>query len=188
MTSPLSPHRLLRHPDSVETAAAEISAACDWAGPGQLTLSFTLRGDIGHIALPPLAAGKRTDHLWEATCFELFIARHGDTGYWEANVSPSTHWAVFRLSGYRENRTDDLAAKISDTKLTQSSEQLSLTAHITLPDLTDTAPQDYRIGLSAIIQNRLQETSFWALAHPPGPPDFHHADCFTGEIMENTTR
>jgi len=24
--------------------------------------------------------------------------------------------------------------------------------------------------------------SYWALRHPPGGPDFHHADCFAMEL------
>lgn len=36
----------------------------------------------------------------------------------------------------------------------------------------------WRLGLSAVIKDRLGGVSYWALAHPGGKPDFHHADSF----------
>jgi hypothetical protein len=35
-----------------------------------------------------------------------------------------------------------------------------------------------RLGLAAIVEEASGDKSWWALAHPPGAPDFHHADCF----------
>ena len=35
-----------------------------------------------------------------------------------------------------------------------------------------------RLGLSAVIEETDGTKSYWALAHPPGKPDFHHKDCF----------
>ena len=46
--------------------------------------------------------------------------------------------------------------------------------------LLDTAalpPKPWSIGLSAIIEEEDGTISYWALAHPPGRPDFHHPDC-----------
>ncbi len=34
------------------------------------------------------------------------------------------------------------------------------------------------IALSAVIEETDGTKSYWALRHPPGPPDFHHPDCF----------
>jgi hypothetical protein len=42
--------------------------------------------------------------------------------------------------------------------------------------------RDWLMGLSAIIEESDGTKSFWALAHPPGKPDFHHPDCFTLEL------
>jgi len=35
-----------------------------------------------------------------------------------------------------------------------------------------------RAAISAVIEEADGTKSYWALAHPPGKPDFHHADCF----------
>ena len=36
----------------------------------------------------------------------------------------------------------------------------------------------WAVALSAVIEETDGAKSYWALAHPPGPPDFHHPDCF----------
>jgi hypothetical protein len=40
----------------------------------------------------------------------------------------------------------------------------------------------WRVGLSAVIEDTSGRKSYWALAHPPGKPDFHHEDCFAHEL------
>ena len=42
--------------------------------------------------------------------------------------------------------------------------------------------RSWRLGLSAVIEDTNGHKSYWALAHPPGKPDFHHADCFAYEL------
>ena len=39
-----------------------------------------------------------------------------------------------------------------------------------------------RFGLAAVIEETNGRRSYWALAHPPGKPDFHHADGFALEV------
>jgi hypothetical protein len=40
----------------------------------------------------------------------------------------------------------------------------------------------WRLGLSALIEDTSGRRSYWALSHPPGKPDFHHADSFAYEL------
>jgi hypothetical protein len=40
----------------------------------------------------------------------------------------------------------------------------------------------WRLGLSAVIEDKAGGKSYWALAHPPGKADFHHADSFAREL------
>lgn len=37
-------------------------------------------------------------------------------------------------------------------------------------------------AISAVIEETDGTKSYWALAHPPGRPDFHHSDCFALEL------
>jgi hypothetical protein len=38
------------------------------------------------------------------------------------------------------------------------------------------------LGLSAVIEDKAQVLSYWALKHPAEKPDFHHADSFVVEL------
>lgn len=48
------------------------------------------------------------------------------------------------------------------------------------PPLSTNRP--WLVGLSAVIEAKDGSLSHWALAHPPGAADFHHADCFVLEL------
>lgn len=49
-------------------------------------------------------------------------------------------------------------------------------------DLTSIPSGALRMGLSAVIEERDGTKSYWALAHAPGPPDFHNSDCFIATL------
>jgi hypothetical protein len=40
-----------------------------------------------------------------------------------------------------------------------------------------------QLGVAAMIEETNGRRSYWALAHPPGKPDFHHADCFAHKFV-----
>ena len=45
-------------------------------------------------------------------------------------------------------------------------------------DATVPAGRSLRLGLSAVVEEYDGMLSYWALRHPPGKPDFHHAAAF----------
>ena len=49
-------------------------------------------------------------------------------------------------------------------------------------DLSGLPHGELRMGLSAVIEEEGGVFSYWALAHPPGAPDFHHAACFAARL------
>ena len=49
----------------------------------------------------------------------------------------------------------------------------------------DDVDSQARIALAAVIENRDGHLVFWALAHPEGKPDFHHADGFIAGLPDN---
>ena len=115
-----------------------------------------------------------TDELWRTTCFELFLAQPGDA-YAELNLSPSGAFAAYHFDHYRTGmRPIDLPAP--DIALDIGSERLTITVRM----CEDCLPWDGtgRIGISAVMEDTQGCVSYWALAHPPGRPDFHHHDCF----------
>jgi hypothetical protein len=62
----------------------------------------------------------------------------------------------------------------------RTSSRFGLTALVELGSLQIESPA--RLGLSAVIEEANGRKSYWALAHPPGKPDFHHSDCFVLEL------
>ena len=52
----------------------------------------------------------------------------------------------------------------------------------TLEDPSFGAPGPWEAAICAVIEEADGTKSYWALAHPPGAPDFHHPDCFVLDL------
>lgn len=165
---------LLPHADTPCPAVEEIRVTAirdnKW-----LRVAFTVTGDIDALALPGPQAPERADGLWRTTCFEAFVRTRG-AAYREFNLSPSGAWAAYRFSGYRDRMTN-AAATAPSISLSCERDQLVLQAALLLP-----LSACWHVGLSAVIETHDGAKSYWALAHPPGAPDFHHEDCFAIEL------
>lgn len=165
---------LLCHPDTpagIGGVSVEIIPSTE-----NLMLTWHVKG-AERLLLPQRTSAQRRDGLWQTTCFELFV-QGADAGYREFNFSSSGAWAAYRFTGYREGMMplDMLAPAIA---LEQSGERLALT--VTL-DASALPPMPWKIGLSAVIEETSGTKSYWALAHPPGKPDFHHPACFALQL------
>lgn len=144
-----------------------------------MSLTYVVRGDVRKVRVPEQHVPARTDGLWQHTCFEAFVRRAKSEEYWEFNFSPSREWAAYRFRAYREGMTSELA--IADPRIGMQLEQseLRLSATLDLSGITAlAASRDWRLGLSAVIEDENGGKSWWALAHSPGKPDFHHMDSF----------
>ena len=137
------------------------------ASAGVLTLRYAVTGEAGGVLWPAPAATKRADELWRHTCFEAFVRTPGEDGYLELNFAPSTLWAAYRFDAYRAGMRDaDLAPRVARTGD-------GVEAVLTLPFETP-----WRMGATAVIEETDGRISYWALAHAPDKPDFHHPDSF----------
>ena len=168
------------HPDSICSAATRIEVEVAQPRPGSLLFAYAVTGKIRDLRLPPAMAARRADALWRHTCFEAFVRPSSGDAYYEFNFAPTKQWAAYRFNGYRGEMR--VAAEISAPRIDVQSapERYVLQAALDLSSL----PRDagYRLGLSAVIEETGGRLSYWALAHPPGKPDFHHADCFALEF------
>lgn len=148
-----------------------------------LALSYTLIADINQFIIPPVATSRRIDGLWQHTCFEAFIGMKDGPAYYEFNFSPSSEWAAYQFRAYRDGwplDDDAFAPKIS---VEQVADRLTLATTIRLDRLSLIHPgTTLRIGLTAVIEGNEGTLSYWALRHPAGEPDFHHADSFALEL------
>ncbi len=171
------------HPDSCCTAATHIEVEVARPHLGNLVLHYFVTGKMSDLHLPPAAAPTRTDELWRHTCFEAFVRALPGEVYYEFNLAPSGQWAAYRFGGYRSEMS--VASGIGAPRMEMQSNGACMELQVSLeldgvPDLPSEAA--WRLGLSAAIEETSGRKSYWALAHPPGKADFHHADCFAHEL------
>jgi hypothetical protein len=176
MTQGIAMHVWLKaHPDHPSRAVNAVSVDVESA-PDGFTLWYAIEGEIGDILIPSPTHSRRVDSLWKSTCFEAFFRKPGASDYLEFNFSPSAEWAAYMFDAYRAGmRPFDIVHAPIISHIEQS---FMLDIHVTLP----IDPQHWLAAFSAVIEERNGTRSYWALAHPPGEPDFHHPDCFAFEL------
>ena len=170
------------HPDSPSLAATHIDVDVARPRTSRLVLTYVMTGRIGDIRMPPVGTPVRGDELWRHTCFEAFVRATPGEAYYEFNFAPSTQWAAYRFEGYRSGMrvATEIGAPTIDVQAHHDRYALQASLDLDLlPGLRRNA--SWRLGLSALIEDARGRMSYWALAHPPGQPDFHHADCFAHE-------
>jgi hypothetical protein len=172
------------HPDSRCDAVHDIAVEATRIDKASLRLSYRVSGAMADLRIPPPGRPARTDALWQHTCLEAFLRPGGGDGYLdladgylEYNFAPSTEWAAYSFAGYRSEMRVIADASIS-IEVDRTDEMLELIA------LVEGLPSDiqWRMGVSAVMEETNGRRSYWALAHPPGKPDFHHSDCFALEL------
>ena len=180
--------RLKLHPDSHWLAAVQVEVGIAHPRADILVLLYTVAAKMSDIRMPPIVPSARSDELWRHTCFEAFVRASSGPEYYEFNFAPSTQWAAYRFSGYRSGMS--VAAEIGAPSIEVQSKPdcFTLQASLELDHLSNlTRTALWRLGLSALIEDTSGRKSYWALAHPPGKPDFHHADSFAHEFTPIVT-
>ncbi len=176
--------RALRvHPDGARGPVTRIEVEIARPDPAVLELTYELTGRTEELRIPPPAPPERANGLWRHTCFEAFLRPTAGEGYLEFNFSPSGRWAAYRFGRYRDGMAplEDLAAPAVSSAA--RADGLTLRTQLDLsgaPELA--AGETWRLGLSVVIEDMFGAISHWALAHPPGKPDFHHADGFACQV------
>jgi hypothetical protein len=199
---------LIAHPATPPHAVQGVWVTYIWNGAGDWHFSFHVRGPVAALKLPAPVNPSRADRLWERTCFEVFLIDPKSGSYFEFNFSPSGQWAAYGFEAYRTGMRElplDTPVQIYTSNALQRS--LSWEARMRhlglddefiesmgLPELPALADSFYlqalcegtglvqsrpwRGAVSAVIEELDGTKSYWALAHPPGDPDFHHAESF----------
>lgn len=166
------------HPATPPLAVTGLSARflsldAQWA-----TLRWRVEGARA-LVVPPFAGKLRADGLWQSTCFELFVKPLGDQGYAEFNFSPSQGWAAYDFTAYREGMAKRPVPRAP--VCTPRRGQSVLIFDVALP--TGALPAlPFHFGFTAVIEEEGGRKSYWAIAHRPDRPDFHHASCFAGTL------
>jgi hypothetical protein len=166
---------LVRHPAARCAALRGIRVSIERKSES-LRVAYVLEGEIDRLRIPAPRGARSAQRLWQHTCCELFIGRHGAPGYREFNFSPSGEWGAYQFARYREGKS--LVMDEPSIAVKRAAGRLELAAKI------QDHPGRIRIGLSAVIEDQEGALSYWALRHAPGKPDFHHPDAFAMELDE----
>jgi hypothetical protein len=157
---------------SVDSIEVDIEREAD----GAIWLRYHVEVALDQIVLPDPADAARSDGLWQSTCFEVFVRHPKAPEYLEFNFSPSSCWAAYHFDDYRLGMEEQMIATAPEIYLEASESHIALETELTLPMAW--VAGSLEIALSAVIEETDGTKSYWALAHPPGKPDFHHPDCF----------
>lgn len=171
---------LQRHPMHTASVAEGVSATYQWQTEAVLQLRYEIKGALQDLNLPKQVTPQRVDGLWETTCFELFLQESSADQYSEFNFSPSSSWAAYQFSSYRDGMRNLQLPKAPDISLDLSDSHVAIEVTLALPDILRGTP--FSASFSAVIAENSGPKSYWALSHPPGKPDFHHKDCFTHQL------
>ncbi|MGH6993643.1 MAG: DOMON-like domain-containing protein [Caulobacteraceae bacterium] len=168
-----------------EPPALTIAARAERTGATGLNLQYQIRGALESVKLGPRSESGRAEGLWRTTCLEAFVAPFGGEGYLEFNFSPSTRWAAWRFSAYREGMGEAELAEDPRIGVGSDAGRFDLRAEVDLAGIAP-AKASWRAGLCAVIESMDGRFSYWALAHPAGRPDFHRPEGLALELGHGT--
>lgn len=144
---------------------------------GEIEMTYIVSGNLDTLRIPlPVVSPLRMDHLWEHSCFELFVAVQQQAAYWEFNFSPAGHWNAYGFSSPRQGMQPEAQIKEVYVLTKKMPNQLVLTANVPLLKAWKNVKLD--IGISAILQDQQNTRRFFALQHRGEKPDFHQRETF----------
>jgi len=101
-----------------------------------LAIHYALFGHLPELVIPASAdIPARKNHLWEKTCFELFLAVKNSPQYWEFNLSPAGHWNVYRFGAYRQGMQEEMGFTALPFSVQKQSDSLLLALEVELDEI-----------------------------------------------------
>ncbi len=153
---------------------------------GVLKIAYELSGeDLSKILLPsPLINPGRVIGLWESTCFEMFIKNSNSDEYLEFNVTSEYTWNVFHFPNKKARLKEYLEIANLGVSAVNSKDKFCLTCWFSVDKLPSYFWSDGKmnIGLTAVIETKENELSYWAIKHADDKPNFHQHDTFIYEL------
>lgn len=148
----------------------------------RIVFDYRVDGPIEALALAPARPPSRRDGLWETTCFEAFLRSGEGPSYLELNFAPSTCWAAYRFTAYRDGRS---LPEIAPPRIVvaRTAGRLTLRAEI---DAAAAPGAALRAALTAVIEEKGGVKSYWSLKHRLEKPDFHADDGFVLALTEKS--
>lgn len=168
-------YTLTNHPDMLLTKQLNLGVSVQRDG-GTLRLAYHLQGATDTVKFAQPTEPIRTDGLWKTTCFEIFAMANDGPAYTEFNFSPSSQWAAYQFSSYREGMTNTEIRTAPRIEQVEQGNEITYKVVMELPEALRNV--DISVGVSAVVEQKDGTKSYWALKHPEGPADFHNPSCF----------
>lgn len=165
-------HSLKHHPAHAPGKVSKVTASWGRQADDRVLLRLFVEG-AEDVIMPAPETAARADGLWQATCFELFLAVR-DGGYREFNFSPSGQWAAYTFAGYRKGQENHAPFSAPVVTASRVGADMTVTAILDPRELAGCA----FASLTAVIAERTAGISYWAIDHPGSQPDFHNPACF----------
>ena len=169
---------LWTHPAYCALRIEAVDADVERLNETLMRFRYSVTGDLDALVVPPSGEPLRSNNLWKTTCFEAFLKPADGETYREFNFSPSGQWAAFDFDGYRNLTGNAWLPAAPEIEVSRGAKRLELIATLSL----DLPEEPYRLGLSAVIEERGCPISYWALSHPADRPDFHADACFSLQL------
>ena len=179
---PLTPHPVHR-PIAVNAVAVSLRML----DADALEITYRVAGRIAEIAVPSKQPARRSEGLWQHSCFEIFLGSPNGSSYLEFNFSPSSQWACYEFAGYRSGGTNREMLVRPVNQCECSARTIELTATVFLGQDWLLRMQPFRIGLAAVVEEASGALSYWALKHVTPQPDFHREQCWLLEFQHSET-
>ena len=164
--------KLAAHPANPPRFQQRIEATLSQADDGSLQVGYAVHGINLDLRVPTPHAPAPADALWKTTCCEIFLGAVGQSGYREFNFSTSGQWACHDFADTRRPAPGPFDCPAPKLACERGEDLLTLTA--TLPPAALPQADTLRIAVTTILEAAGGHLGYWALAHPPGKPDFHH--------------
>jgi hypothetical protein len=176
----MAEYQLVSHPDFPSPAVNEISVKVERPDSATLSLTFRASGLLTNVLIPDEVAPGFEDGLWRHSCFEAFLGNGADGAYTEFNLSPSGRYAAYRFDDYRAGMQPATDVQMHIVSMARGDDRLELCWLLQSDALIQRT--DWRLALTVVVEALDRTKSYWALAHAPGPPDFHNPDCFIATL------
>lgn len=163
---------LAGHPANPARFHQRIAATLTQATDGSLQIAYAIQGLTIDLRVPTPHAPAPADALWRTTCCEIFLGTLGHPGYREFNFSPSGQWSHNDFVDTRQRAPQPVDCPAPVLSGARNNDLLSLSA--SLPKAALPKGNTLRIALGVILEANDSHLGYWALAHAPGKPDFHH--------------
>ena len=147
-------------------------------------ISYKITGQLSIIDLGDgTPIHQRKLKLWEKTCFELFLKNQFHEDYIEFNFSPLFEWNSFYFAQKGSSLSELNTLNHMNIDILRSSEVFQLIVNISTNDLPKHFQKKFSegkmsAGISTVIRNKDESTSYWALDHKDQKPNFHHFESF----------